>query len=91
MFLPVCIFVCILMFVFVSVCVFKQEIATTIITSDFSLYCRYIFNCGEGLQRLFTQWKVKFGKIDLFFLTRYQWSHMGGFPGFGMTLRDIKR
>ena len=55
------------------------------------MYCRYIFNCGEGLQRLFTQWKVKFGKIDMFFLTRYQWSHVGGFPGFGMTLRDIKR
>jgi len=51
---------------------------------------RYIFNCSEGLQRLFLQWKLRFGKLDAFFLTRYQWSHIGGLPGMGMTLRDIK-
>ena len=51
---------------------------------------RYVFNCGEGIQRLFTQRKIKLGKLDTFFLTRYQWSHMGGLPGFGMTLRDMR-
>jgi len=51
---------------------------------------RYVFNCSEGTQRLFTQRRVKLGKLDTFFMTRYQWSHMGGLPGFGMTLRDMK-
>eukprot|EP00111_Clytia_hemisphaerica_P001366 TCONS_00003881-protein len=49
---------------------------------------RYIFNCTEGTQRLFTQNRVKIGKLDTFFFTRHQWSHLGGFPGFAMTLRD---
>ena len=45
----------------------------------------------EGSQRLFTQNRIKIGKLDTFFFTRHQWSHIGGFPGFAMTLRDAKR
>lgn len=51
---------------------------------------KYVFNCSEGTQRLFTQRRVRLKKLDTFFMTSYQWSHMGGLPGFGMTLRDMK-
>ena len=42
---------------------------------------RYLFNCGEGTQRLCTQHKVKITKLKNVFLTRIHWECMGGLPG----------
>eukprot|EP00795_Rhopilema_esculentum_P009410 gene9410-17122_t len=52
---------------------------------------RYLFNCGEGIQRLFTEHKFKVGKLGTLFVTQNKWSHLGGFLGLSMTLRDIGR
>ncbi len=48
-----------------------------------------MFNCGEGAQRLFTEYKVKLSKLNTIFFTQNKWSHLGGFLGMSMTLRDI--
>lgn len=42
---------------------------------------RYLFNCGEGTQRLCTEHKVKLGKLDSVFVTRLNWEQLGGIPG----------
>ena len=41
------------------------------------------------MQRLFTEHKVKMSKLGTIFLTQNKWSHLGGFLGLSMTLRDI--
>ncbi|XP_047144375.1 ribonuclease Z, mitochondrial isoform X1 [Hydra vulgaris] len=77
--------------------VIMQVLWTGIDSSVPSLYIftdskKYLFNCGEGMQRIFTSNKMlRFGRLDTFFMTRHEWTHMGGLPGFGMTLRDMKR
>lgn len=42
---------------------------------------RYLFNCGEGSQRLAVEKSVKLGKMHNIFLTRIQWECVGGLPG----------
>ncbi|XP_015768967.1 PREDICTED: zinc phosphodiesterase ELAC protein 2-like [Acropora digitifera] len=49
---------------------------------------RYLFNCGEGTQRIFNEHKLKLTKINNIFLTRLCWEYIGGLPGMAMTLRD---
>lgn len=49
---------------------------------------RYLFNCGEGTQRIFNEQKLKLSKINNIFLTRICWEYIGGLPGMAMTLRD---
>ncbi|EPZ35802.1 Beta-lactamase superfamily domain-containing protein [Rozella allomycis CSF55] len=49
---------------------------------------RYLFNCGEGLQRLFTQHKFRFGKLGHIFLTQLSWESFGGLPGAILTVSD---
>jgi len=50
---------------------------------------RYLFNCGESVQRLCHEHKVKVSKLQDVFVTRVTWDNLGGLPGLAMTLRDI--
>jgi ribonuclease Z len=49
---------------------------------------RYLFNCGEGTQRLFVEKGVKFGKMQHVFCTRVDWECIGGLPGMLLTVSD---
>ncbi|KAJ1862904.1 hypothetical protein LPJ73_000647, partial [Coemansia sp. RSA 2703] len=49
---------------------------------------RYLFNCSEGTQRLSFENKVRVSKLTAVFLTRVDWSSMGGLPGMLLTLAD---
>lgn len=50
---------------------------------------RYLFNCGEGTQRLATEHKVKLSKLEHLFFTHNKWSNLGGLPGLALTVQDI--
>lgn len=54
----------------------------------FFVIIRYLFNCGEGTQRIFNEQKLKLSKLNNIFLTRICWEYVGGLPGMAMTLRD---
>ncbi|XP_062976510.1 zinc phosphodiesterase ELAC protein 2 [Elgaria multicarinata webbii] len=55
----------------------------------FSEYNRYLFNCGEGMQRLMQEHKLKVARLDNIFLTRMNWANVGGLSGMILTLRDM--
>lgn len=42
---------------------------------------RYLFNCGEGTQRICLQNKLRLVKTRNIFLTRVNWECVGGLPG----------
>lgn len=42
---------------------------------------RYMFNCGEGTQRLCVENKLKLAKMKNIFLSRVNWDCVGGLPG----------
>ncbi|OCT62738.1 hypothetical protein XELAEV_18043829mg, partial [Xenopus laevis] len=48
----------------------------------------YLFNCGEGTQRLMQEHKLKIARLDNIFLTRMDWANVGGLSGLILTLRD---
>ncbi|XP_046959324.1 ribonuclease Z, mitochondrial isoform X2 [Vanessa cardui] len=50
---------------------------------------RYLFNCGEGTQRLAHEHKVKLSKLDHIFITNKTWRNIGGLPGLSLTLQDV--
>lgn len=50
---------------------------------------RYLFNCGEGTQRLANEHKTKLCRLQAVFVTRSIWSTCGGLPGLSLTLRDV--
>ncbi|XP_039980072.1 zinc phosphodiesterase ELAC protein 2 isoform X2 [Xiphias gladius] len=54
----------------------------------FSEYNRYLFNCGEGTQRLMQEHKLKASHLDNIFLTRLSWENVGGLSGMILTLKD---
>ncbi|XP_073351035.1 zinc phosphodiesterase ELAC protein 2 [Pagrus major] len=54
----------------------------------FSEYNRYLFNCGEGTQRLMQEHKLKATQLDNIFLTRLSWQNVGGLSGMILTLKD---
>ncbi|XP_071321186.1 zinc phosphodiesterase ELAC protein 2 isoform X2 [Trachinotus anak] len=54
----------------------------------FSEYNRYLFNCGEGTQRLMQEHKLKAAQLDNIFLTRLSWENVGGLSGMILTLKD---
>ncbi|XP_030646076.1 zinc phosphodiesterase ELAC protein 2 isoform X2 [Chanos chanos] len=54
----------------------------------FSEYNRYLFNCGEGTQRLMQEHKLKIACLDNIFLTRMSWETIGGLSGMILTLKD---
>ncbi|KAI8325315.1 hypothetical protein GQ54DRAFT_283365 [Martensiomyces pterosporus] len=49
---------------------------------------RYLFNCGEGVQRLSFENKLRLSRLSNIFLTRVHWETMGGLPGMLLTLSD---
>lgn len=49
---------------------------------------RYIFNCGEGTQRLSLEHPAKLSRVENIFLTRNTWDRFGGVPGFSLTLQQ---
>lgn len=49
---------------------------------------RYLFNCGEGTQRLAHEHKTKVARLDHIFTTRTNWGNIGGLPGLCLTLQD---
>ncbi|KAJ2554742.1 hypothetical protein EV175_002490 [Coemansia sp. RSA 1933] len=49
---------------------------------------RYLFNCGEGIQRLSFENKVRVSKLSAIFLSRINWVTMGGLPGMLLTMAD---
>uniref|UniRef100_A0A8C4I233 Zinc phosphodiesterase ELAC protein 2 n=1 Tax=Dicentrarchus labrax TaxID=13489 RepID=A0A8C4I233_DICLA len=55
----------------------------------FSEFNRYLFNCGEGTQRLMHEHKLKASHLDNIFLTRLSWMNVGGLSGMILTLKDI--
>ncbi|XP_056143277.1 zinc phosphodiesterase ELAC protein 2 isoform X2 [Lampris incognitus] len=54
----------------------------------FSEFNRYLFNCGEGTQRLMQEHKLKAARLDNIFLTRLSWENVGGLSGMILTLKD---
>ncbi|XP_035511064.1 zinc phosphodiesterase ELAC protein 2 [Morone saxatilis] len=57
--------------------------------TSFPEYNRYLFNCGEGTQRLMHEHKLKASHLDNIFLTRLSWMNVGGLSGMILTLKDI--
>uniref|UniRef100_A0A3B4FYH7 Zinc phosphodiesterase ELAC protein 2 n=1 Tax=Pundamilia nyererei TaxID=303518 RepID=A0A3B4FYH7_9CICH len=54
----------------------------------FSEFNRYLFNCGEGTQRLMQEHKLKAARLDNILLTRLSWENVGGLSGMILTLKD---
>lgn len=50
---------------------------------------RYLFNCGEGTQRLSHEHKIKLAKLEHVFITYPIWDNIGGLPGLALTLQDV--
>jgi len=51
---------------------------------------RYLFNCGEGSQRLITQLSISrtLAQMENIFLTSKTWRNMGGLPGLCLSIRS---
>uniref|UniRef100_A0A7S2RSI5 ribonuclease Z n=1 Tax=Mucochytrium quahogii TaxID=96639 RepID=A0A7S2RSI5_9STRA len=52
------------------------------------IFGRYLFNVGEGTQRLCAQYRIKSAKISSVLLTRLDSQHCGGLGGFQFSLAD---
>lgn len=50
---------------------------------------RYLFNCGEGTQRLAHEHKMKLSKLEHIFITNLSWENIGGLPGVALTIQDV--
>ncbi|XP_054284563.1 ribonuclease Z, mitochondrial-like [Macrosteles quadrilineatus] len=50
---------------------------------------RYLFNCGEGTQRLAHEHKMKLSKLEHIFVTHTSWENIGGLPGVSLTIQDV--
>ncbi|XP_068145879.1 ribonuclease Z, mitochondrial [Drosophila tropicalis] len=49
---------------------------------------RYLFNCGEGTQRLAHEHRTRLSRLEHIFVTRNTWSTVGGLPGLALTIQD---
>jgi ribonuclease Z len=49
----------------------------------------YLFNVGEGTQRLCEEYRIKLPKLGHVFFSRCDWRAMGGFPGMMLTMSDV--
>ncbi|GIL65868.1 hypothetical protein Vafri_19515 [Volvox africanus] len=47
---------------------------------------RYLFNAGEGIQRLFREHKIKINQINSYFITRVSTETLGGMPGMALSV-----
>ncbi|XP_067005978.2 ribonuclease Z, mitochondrial [Anabrus simplex] len=50
---------------------------------------RYLFNCGEGTQRLAHEHRMKLSKLEHIFITHPSWENIGGLPGVALTIQDV--
>ena len=50
---------------------------------------KILFNCGEGLQRLSIEHKLKLAKLEMIFISKLDWRHIGGLPGLLLTVSDV--
>lgn len=50
---------------------------------------KYLFNCGEGTQRLAHEHKMKLSKLEHIFITESCWGNIGGLPGVSLTIQDV--
>ena len=50
---------------------------------------RYVFNVGEGFQRLCVEHKVRVGRVGNYLMTRTSTETLGGLPGLLLTLADL--
>uniref|UniRef100_A0ABD2W668 Zinc phosphodiesterase ELAC protein 2 n=1 Tax=Trichogramma kaykai TaxID=54128 RepID=A0ABD2W668_9HYME len=48
----------------------------------------YLFNCGEGTQRLFNEHISRLTQINHIFITRPSWKNFGGLPGVTLTIQN---
>ncbi|CAG7701988.1 unnamed protein product [Allacma fusca] len=74
--------------------IYLEVLGTGAYGSPASLYIfademRYIFNCGEGSQRLANEHKLKLGRLENVFVTSKQWDKIGGLPGMALTIQGI--
>lgn len=53
------------------------------------IFNRYLFNCGEGTQRLAHEHKVKLSRLEHIFITSKTWRNIGGLPGLSLTLQGV--
>lgn len=49
----------------------------------------YLFNCGEGSQRLAHEHRFKLSKVEHIFFTHTSWGNVGGLPGISLTIQDV--
>ncbi|KAG2496087.1 hypothetical protein HYH03_005690 [Edaphochlamys debaryana] len=47
---------------------------------------RYLFNAGEGIQRLFREHKLKIKQVNAYFITRISTETLGGLPGMALSV-----
>ena len=52
-------------------------------------FLRYLFNAGEGSQRLAQELKLKLRRVRNIFITHESWDNLSGLPGVAMALRDM--
>ncbi|ALC40593.1 JhI-1 [Drosophila busckii] len=55
----------------------------------FTDQARYLFNCGEGTQRLAYEHKTRLSRLEHIFVTRNTWTTVGGLPGLALTVQDV--
>ncbi|XP_011496822.1 PREDICTED: ribonuclease Z, mitochondrial [Ceratosolen solmsi marchali] len=51
-------------------------------------HINYVFNCGEGTQRLAAEHHAKLTKIQHIFITKASWNNIGGILGTSLTIQD---
>lgn len=49
----------------------------------------YLFNCSEDTRRIVTNNKIKFSGLENIFVTRTNWSRIGGIPSVVRHLEDL--
>ncbi|KAL3877374.1 hypothetical protein ACJMK2_035092 [Sinanodonta woodiana] len=49
----------------------------------------YLFNCGEGTQRIATELRIKLAPVENIFITSKNWENTGGLLGMCLTLESI--
>jgi ribonuclease Z len=63
----------------------EQSTASVAITCDDATY---VFNTGEGCQRIIQQNKFKISKLKTILFSRIGWDCLGGLPGMILTATD---
>lgn len=79
--------------IFIALLCLNQILGSGMYGSPSALYlstdhAKYLFNCGEGTQRLAHEHHSKLGKLEHVLFTTPNWKNMGGLPGMALTLQD---